>query len=284
MQEVRFLGRGGQGAVIAAELLAQAAFLDGKIPQSFPFFGVERRGAPVTAYARVSSEPIEVRGSIATPDAVVVLDRGLLRFAGATDGLRENGWVLVNAPASVQAFAAPAGIRLASVDAARIAVDHHLGSPTLPIVNTAILGALARVTGIVSLDALERAIAAAVPRKPQENRAAARAGFEEVRPLTDPRSRLPLPPPRPRRELPLPEGPLALRSSEEILTASWRSLRPQIDLSRCTRCNFCWKYCPDVAITLDAEGYPKLEEEHCKGCGICAEVCPPKTIAMVAEA
>jgi 2-oxoacid:acceptor oxidoreductase delta subunit (pyruvate/2-ketoisovalerate family) len=77
---------------------------------------------------------------------------------------------------------------------------------------------------------------------------------------------------------------MALLSSEENLTASWRTLRPEIGLERCTKCNFCWKYCPDVAIVLGPDGYPRVLEEHCKGCGICAEVCPPKTIAMVAEA
>ena len=88
MIEIRFHGRGGQGAVLASELLAQAAFLDGKMPQSFPFFGVERRGAPVTAYARIDSKPIGLRTSIRSPDVVVVLDPGLLASTPVAAGRR----------------------------------------------------------------------------------------------------------------------------------------------------------------------------------------------------
>ncbi len=282
--EIRFLGRGGQGAVLAAELLAEAAFLDGKVPQSFPFFGVERRGAPVTAYCRLHEGPIAVRGSITEPDVLVVLDRSLLRNPGATSGLKDGGWLVVNAPSSVRAFPAPAGVRLAAVDASRIAVEHHLGSATLPIVNTVVLGALARLTGAVTLPALERAIEHHVPRNPEANREACRDGYAQVQVLEGAASRLPPVPARSAAVLTLPEGPVASASSERISTASWRTLRPEIHLEKCTRCNFCWKYCPDVAIDLDAQGFPVLLEEHCKGCGICADICPPKAIALVAEA
>jgi pyruvate ferredoxin oxidoreductase gamma subunit len=282
MMEIRFWGRGGQGAVIAAELLAQAAFLDGKVPQSFPFFGVERRGAPVTAFARISDAPIGVRTSIAHPDVVVLLERGLLTAVPATDGLKDGGWVLVNAPPDYPRLVAPPGARIATVDATRIAVGLGLGSATMPIVNTTLLGALARITGVVSPEALDRAIDSFVPARPRENRAACHAGYAEVRERL---GGVPAPAPRaPAAELPLPEGPLATVPSDVIHTASWRTLRPEIHLEKCTRCNFCWKYCPDVAIALDAAGYPVLLADHCKGCGICAEVCPPKTIEMAAEA
>ncbi len=284
MLEMRFLGRGGQGAVLAAELLAEAAFLDGKVPQSFPFFGVERRGAPVTAYCRVHDGPIAVRGSVAEPDLLVVLDRSLLRSPGATSGIRDHGWVLVNAPPTARSFPVPAGARLAVVDASRIAVEHRLGSPTLPIVNTVVLGAVARLTGVVSLDALERAIEHHVPRNREENRAACRDGFSKVEVLEGAEFRRPPVPPGPALSETVPDGPVASVSSERVSTASWRTLKPEIHLEKCTRCNFCWKYCPDVAIDFDARGYPVVAEEHCKGCGICAEVCPPKAIAMVEEA
>ncbi len=281
MMEIRFWGRGGQGAVLAAELLAQAAFLDGKVPQSFPFFGVERRGAPVTAYARVSDRPIEVRTSIATPDVVVVLEHGLLATMPTTDGLREGGTVLVNARADDPGLVAPPSARLATVDADRIALELGLGTAATPIVNTAVLGALVRVTGVVSPIALDRAIERVVPARPSENLAACHAGYAGVLVRT---TEVPVPTPRPSpRAPPLPEGPLATIPSDVLRTASWRTRRPEIRLERCTRCNFCWKFCPDTAIALDALGFPQLIAEHCKGCGICAAVCPPKTIAMVAE-
>jgi len=282
MLEIRFWGRGGQGAVVAAELLAQAAFLDGKVPQSFPFFGVERRGAPVTAFARVSDGPIRVRTSISTPDVVVVLEHGLLSAVPATEGLRDGGTVLVNARADDPRLVAPPHARVATIDADRIALGLGLGTSATPIVNTAILGALASVTGVVSLDSLDRAIAQFVPARPEQNCAACRAGYSGVRLHS---SELPPPPPRPAPIAPpLPDGPMATVPSDVLHTASWRTRQPEIHLEHCTRCNFCWKFCPDTAIAIDAAGFPLLVADHCKGCGICAAVCPPKTISMVAEA
>ena len=285
MLEVRFHGRGGQGAVLASELLAYAAFEDGKIPQSFPFFGVERRGAPVTAYTRVDDRPIGLRTSITEPDVVVVLDPGLLRAVPVADGLKPGGLLLANSRLPPEALHVPVSVRTATVDAATIARAHHLGSPTMPIVNTAVLGAVARVTGIVSLEALGRAIDAMVPAQPAENRAATANGFQMVPSgkMTVRISRS-VPPPVIDPAVPLPEGPEAAVPSRTIHTATWRTLTPQIHLDRCTKCNFCWKFCPDNAIGFDSVGYPVIHLEFCKGCGICAEECPPKTIEMVAEA
>ena len=79
------------------------------------------------------------------------------------------------------------------------------------------------------------------------------------------------------------DTPLATVPSDTITTASWRTFRPVIDRNLCTRCNICWKFCPDVAIALDAEGFPVVRDAFCKGCGICAEECPPKAIAMERE-
>ncbi len=286
MIEIRFHGRGGQGAVVASELLAQAAFLDGKHPQSFPFFGVERRGAPVTAFCRIDDRAVRLRTSITRPDIVVVLEPGLLRAGGVMDGLPPGGLLLVNSRDDPARLPAPPEVRRASVDATAIAVAHGLGTPMLPIVNTAVLGALAAASGAVRLDALERAIDRFVPARPAQNRAAARDGFGAVR-LAPAEVAVRAPPVRAGRTLraglELPDGPLAVVSSATIATSAWRTMRPEIDLGRCTRCNFCWKFCPDDAIELNAEGYPVVRLEHCKGCGICAVECPPGTIAMVAE-
>jgi len=284
MIEIRFHGRGGQGAVVASELLAQAAFLDGKEPQSFPFFGVERRGAPVTAYARVDDRPIGVRTSITHPDIVVVLDPGLLATQPVTDGLKDGGLLLVNSPRPPERLSAPAAVRRATVDASAIALAHGLGSRTMPIVNTTVLGALAHASGIVSLEAVGQAIERFVPAHPTENRAAATDGFSAVRMV----EAGPAPPAAPVRNAPavpfvIPEGPIATVSSGGIRTASWRTLTPEIALDKCTRCTFCWKFCPDDAIEFDARGFPVIVLDSCKGCGVCAEVCPPKTIRMVAQ-
>ena len=154
----------------------------------------------------------------------------------------------------------------------------------MPIVNTAVLGALAAATGVVSMKALDRAIDEFVPARREENRAAAVDGYRAVH-VVEASAVYTVPVPRAvAAPSPLPEGPMAFESSEALHTADWRTLRPVIDLERCTRCNFCWKFCPDDAFGFDPEGYPVLRAEYCKGCGICAVECPPHAIAMVEEA
>jgi len=157
MIEIRFHGRGGQGAVTAANILASAAFKAGKYVQAFPFFGVERRGAPVTAFTRIDDKPIRIKTQIYEPDIVVVLDPSLLDTVDVTAGLKDDGIVIVNTEKSKEEVLEklkkkPA--KLALVDATTIALD-VLG---LPITNTAILGAVAKATGIVELDYVKEAI------------------------------------------------------------------------------------------------------------------------------
>jgi pyruvate ferredoxin oxidoreductase gamma subunit len=284
MIEIRFHGRGGQGAVVASELLAQAAFLDGKMPQSFPFFGVERRGAPVTAYTRIDDHPLGIRTSIVAPDIVVVLEASLLRTEPVTDGLREGGLLLVNTRNPAEELIVPVRARRAAVDANQIAVAHGLGSLTMPIVNTAVLGALAAATGVVSMSALDRAIQEFVPAKRAENRAAAADGYHDVRVVEASTAFTPSAPRVVAHPQSLPEGPMATLSSELVHTAGWRTLRPVIRLEKCTKCNFCWKFCPDDAFSFDEKGFPAVRLDYCKGCGICAVECPPHAIEMVEEA
>jgi 2-oxoacid:acceptor oxidoreductase gamma subunit (pyruvate/2-ketoisovalerate family) len=181
--ELRFHGRGGQGAVVAAELLAQAAFLEGKHPQSFPFFGVERRGAPVTAFTRIDDEPIGVRTSVTSPDIVVVLDPSLIKSINVTAGLKPDGLLLVNSPKDPSEFEKVFPGRVATVDATGIALANGLGTRATPIVNTCLLGALARAAGIVRLESVLKAIERHVPAKREENRNAAKAAADGVRML-----------------------------------------------------------------------------------------------------
>lgn len=168
---------------MAAELLAQAAFLEGKHPQSFPFFGVERRGAPVTAFTRIDDEPIGVRTSVTSPDIVVVLDPSLIKSINVTAGLKPDGLLLVNSPKEPPEFETVFPGRVATVDATGIALAHGLGTRATPIVNTCLLGALARAAGIVRLESVLKAIERHVPAKREENRDAAKAAAEGVRML-----------------------------------------------------------------------------------------------------
>lgn len=155
--EVRFHGRGGQGVVTAARLLVEAAFIEGKWGQSIPMFGAERRGAPVLAFARISSSPIRRHSQIYSPDAVVVLDSKILNLVDVTRGLKSNGIVLINSRRSVSDFQFD-GFRVGVVDATGIAVDLGLYFAGFPAVNTAMIGALSRVTDIVSIDSIIQAI------------------------------------------------------------------------------------------------------------------------------
>jgi 2-oxoacid:acceptor oxidoreductase gamma subunit (pyruvate/2-ketoisovalerate family) len=175
MIELRIHGRGGQGAVVASKVLAEAAFRRGEYVQSYPDYGVERRGAPVVAFARIA-EPGDsdfVRQDIRQPDHLLVLDPSLLARPTTLSGLKPGGWVVVNSPAHPESLGVPAEFRVATVDAADIAVRHGLGSRAQPVVNTAILGAFVRATGVVPLEALLEAIDEAVAIKAEQNRAAA---------------------------------------------------------------------------------------------------------------
>lgn len=183
MIEIRFHGRGGQGAVIASELLAQAAFLEGKHPQSFPFFGVERRGAPVTAYTRIDDRPISVRTSITAPDIVVVLDAGLMRTINVMAGLKREGLLLVNTERMPDRIEKAFAGRIAAVDATTIALSQGLGTRATPIVNTAILGALARASGAVSINSVVKAVVNHVPAKQEANAVAAILAYRQVKTL-----------------------------------------------------------------------------------------------------
>jgi pyruvate ferredoxin oxidoreductase gamma subunit len=156
--EIRWHGRGGQGAVTASQLVAVAAIREGKFALAFPEFGAERRGAPVKAYTRITDETALVpRSPIVEPDIVVVLDPSLLTLPMVPEGLKKNGMMVVNTskkPDDIRKIVGRDDIKVAVVNATRIAMD-TLGRP---IVNTAILGALVKASGVVSLDTLLEAV------------------------------------------------------------------------------------------------------------------------------
>jgi 2-oxoacid:acceptor oxidoreductase gamma subunit (pyruvate/2-ketoisovalerate family) len=182
MRELRFHGRGGQGTVIASKLLAVALFVEGRQVQSFPMFGVERRGAPVTAFLRVDDAPILLRCEILEPDELIVLDPTLVRAIDVTGGLKPRGHILINSDQPRDAFPALLDrFRVTTVDASGIAIRHGLGSRTQPIVNTAILGAFATCSGLVRLESLCEAIREEVPMHVEENIAAAMEAAQAVR-------------------------------------------------------------------------------------------------------
>lgn len=164
MLEIRIHGRGGQGAQVACQILASAFFEAGHYVQAFAAYGGERRGAPVTAFLRVDERPIRVRCDIERPDHIILLDPTMLREVDVAANLREGGLVLVNAR-ELPPHALPPQLRLLPVDAAAIAGRAGLG----PIVSTAMVGAFAGATGLLSLEVLKEAVREGSPSKKDEN-------------------------------------------------------------------------------------------------------------------
>ncbi|WP_010917091.1 2-oxoacid:acceptor oxidoreductase family protein [Thermoplasma volcanium] len=179
MYEIRFHGRGGQGAVTASRILAAAAFLEGKYAVSFPFFGTERRGAPVTAFTRIDENEIYVKSQIYDPDIIVVLDTYVLRTSNVTDGLKSGGIAVINSPLPPESFNLNA--KVATVDAVGIAVKHGLGSRANPVINTSMIGAFAKATGLVSLESVLKSTETNVPGKVKENLDAVKEAYESVK-------------------------------------------------------------------------------------------------------
>ena len=286
MYEIRFHGRGGQGAVTAANILAVAAFFEGKDVQAFPVFGVERRGAPVAAFLRMDESPIDIRTQIYEPDAVVVLDPTLLDVVDVTSGLKEGGPIIINSAKDPSEFCFSNG-KVATVDATRIAVRNGLGTETNPIVNTAILGAVSKALGNVGMDAIMKAIDETAPVQKDANKKASGEAYDAVRMWGENR-----PESTGGECRSQPEKVCKLISlgacnnnpgcAADYKTGTWRTLRPVVDPDKCRKCWVCIQYCPDSSIDEGVESIV-IDLDHCKGCGICAYECKFGAIEMTAE-
>ena len=179
MIEVRWHGRGGQGAVTSVELLAQAAIGVGKYAQGFPSFGPERRGAPVAAFSRIDDKKIKSRSGIYQPDVVIVLDSSLIGLVNVTDGLKPNGILIVNTPRTPQELKKElnfSGI-VATVDGTGIA-RKEMG---VPIANTTMIGALIKMTGFMGLDDLKESVEHRFGRIAQKNLTSMKRAYEEIK-------------------------------------------------------------------------------------------------------
>lgn len=177
--EIRWHGRGGQGAVTSAELVARAAINEGKYAQAFPSFGPERRGAPVLAFNRIDREEhIRIRAEVTQPDVVVVLDPGLLSIIKVTAGLKDKGIVIINTKKTAAQIRAEFGItsRIATVDATKIAKE-ILG---VPIVNTTMIGALLKATDVVKVDSLKEPTQNRFGKLAQRNLDTMKRAYEET--------------------------------------------------------------------------------------------------------
>jgi pyruvate ferredoxin oxidoreductase gamma subunit len=299
MIEIRFHGRGGQGAVTAVELLAQAAIEEGKFAQGFPNFGPERRGAPVTAFLRVSNEPIYLREKIEKPDVSVVLDPTLIDLVDVCVGLKPAGTLVANMPHfKMQALNRfKSRFDVAIVDATRVAIE-TIG---VPITNTAIIGALVKAIGLTSIESLHGPMEHRFGRLASKNMDAlkkaydetmvmkARKGAESVEAIADGMTCsyedfLKTEALYDWESLQLGCDIDRPGSSAEFLTGNWRTTgRPVTNHERCIKCGFCWLLCPDNAYSVTSEGFFAWDHRYCKGCGVCAIECPKKAIEMREE-
>jgi pyruvate ferredoxin oxidoreductase gamma subunit len=291
LKEIRIHGRGGQGAVLAAELLVVAAFEDNKYGQAFPAFGGERRGAAVQAFIRLDTQPIRLRHRVNTPDWLLILDPSLLQMADVTQGLKPDGLVLINSEKPASSLAWSIDTLVYTIPATRIALE-VLGQP---LVNPAMLGAFSAVTRAVGLEAIQNAFRRRFPGEMGEkNSQAAQRAYDWVQKGARPEKVTPS-----RRTvsavvweespgLGAPGRPLhfaavtAPRTALAYPTGTWRYSRPIFDVEKCNGCGFCEMYCPDNCVWVENKKYYP-DYTYCKGCGICARECPAGAIHMAAE-
>ncbi len=297
MIEVRFHGRGGQGAKIASRILGRSGFLAGLYGQDFALFGAERRGAPVVSCTRLGEQPIETRGYIDTPTLVVLLDPSLLKEAP------EQIFHGVHAitPFFINGNANDSGIPIQEMPAANF-VFIDLSTICRRVMGRAFVSAAAAAVAVKSIRTipLEALIEAArieftdfgmTRELIEKNETAAREVYA-LAPTVVLSSRYV----EPKQVAPALESipylntvpfitPAIRRGASAALrhTGSWRVERPEIELGKCKRCFLCYLYCPDAAIQLDDENYPHLDYDHCKGCMICFAECPTEAIARRVE-
>ena len=179
LYEIRWHGRGGQGAITAAKILAQAAYLKGyQGVTAAPSFGAERRGVPVSASTRISQAPVMVISQVENPNVVVVLDSALLKYQEVTSGLDKGGWLVVNTRQHPKELNIKGGFNIATADATGVCLELGLIVAGLVIVNTAMLGAFVRTTKMLDMASIEKAIREKFSNNAEINLAAIKKTYE----------------------------------------------------------------------------------------------------------
>jgi len=297
MIEIRFHGRGGQGVKLASRILGRSGFLAGLQAQDFALFGAERRGAPVVSFARLDIQPIRLRGPIDQPNLVIVMDESLLEEA------REQVFLGIHPRTPFFVNAEPNHLRVNPKDlpqADYVYIDLS-GIAREMIGNTFISATAAAVAAkcipAIASSALDEAVKAELAAfgLPAElidrNVRASREAYDRM-PRVDLR-------PGSKTQRPVETtfesppglapggivGPTIRFTGSAALrkTGNWRTDRPEIELAKCKRCFLCYLYCPEAAITLDAENFPHVDYDHCKGCMICYQECPTDAVSRALE-
>jgi len=286
MHEIRIHGRGGQGAVLASTILAKALVEEGRHAVAIPSFGFERRGAPVAAFLRCADQPIRALTNIYAPDIILCIDTTVGRAVDIFAGMKPGGTLVQATGLTADEVDVPPSVgRVGVCDAVGLAQAIY----GRPITNTIMLGACARATGLVSLEALESALEQANFRDAglTQNIEAVRRGYHET--TVQDRARIednadgtaqPVAP----SAAPPDNGdlcPVATRLSP-MLPGDWRALRPVVAREKCVKCAVCWTYCPTQCV-VERPAWFDIDLRVCKGCGVCAQECPQRAIAMIPE-
>jgi len=300
MYRIRFHGRGGQGIKVAGRILGTAFFLEGFEVQDAPRYGAERRGAPIFAYVRAGRSSVNERGIVRHPDLVTVADDTLVPIpaAGVLEGLTESTVLLIYSREDQETWRQRLGRRVCRLLILPPDMFEGRGGGA-PFAGAICAGAAARLTGEISVLALRSAVRQELTDHPEDiieyNQDNAVSAYEYMEPyqgwVTEGRK---ISAEKYRRpdwiDIPFEDALVAApviraaATSEKMPTGLWRTMRPEIDYSRCRRCWWiCGTLCPDSAIDADEQDRPAIDYKHCKGCMICAAACPSHAIEITSE-
>jgi pyruvate ferredoxin oxidoreductase gamma subunit len=285
--------------VTASRVLGSAFFLSGFEVQDAPRYGAERRGAPTFAYVRASRMPIQERGIIRDPDLVIIGDDSLpaVPTAGVMQGVSARTVMLIHSRETANVW--KHRLNLAGPVMILPTSEEAVEGTDLPFVGSMSAGAAARLVGVISREALGKAVNKEVapfgPVAVRENERRALQAYEGMAADAgaviegDNVSAMGYEAPE-WIQVPFEEARIsapaihAAATSVQVKTGAWRTMRPVIDDTRCKQCWWiCSTFCPDSAITVSAESRPEIDYDHCKGCMICVAICPSHAIGAVPE-
>jgi pyruvate ferredoxin oxidoreductase gamma subunit len=264
MIEIEFMGSGGQGVVVAAKLLADAAAKSGYMSQSFASYGALRRGGQVESFVRISDSQILAHSKMYGADYLVVADESFVKKSKPALGLKNGGVLIINSSEAPEAFSSLGDFKIVTIDASSIARSQGVLLPNgLPVINTTILGAVVGMISIVNFDHLAEAIREGKIPVPEKNIEAAREAYQEMTGEA--------------------RVAIAKRADEEEYLAKPLERHPVYNrdkMPRCNKCMICYIFCPSLAISCKMNPFSlEVNYELCERCGICIEECPRKAIS-----